>query len=190
MELREVITARRSVRRYQATPIPREVLEELLEAACWAPSGVNRQPWYFVVLSTPEEIDQMKSRLEQIAEGVRPLLESRFPTYPEILQETMQFIRSMGGAPVYVLAFLQRDYPDKEPMIFSVAAAIENMLLAAWEKGIGSCWLYAANEAGYAEALRQMYAPDKGGLVSMIALGYPDQLPKAPPRKSGRWEFR
>ena len=190
MELNRVLIERRSVRKYKDTPVPRELLAELLELACWAPSGVNRQPWYFLALTQPEEIAGMKARLEEIAEGIRPLLESRFPTHPEVLEETLRFVRSMGGAPVYILAFLQRDYPDREPMALSVAAAIENLLLAAYEKGLGSCWLYAANEAGLSDTLRRMYAPDKGDLVSMIALGYPDQEPRAPLRKPGRWEIR
>ena len=56
MELREVIRQRRSVRRYTEKTVPREVLERLLEDACWAPSAENYQPWHFVALTKPEEI--------------------------------------------------------------------------------------------------------------------------------------
>ena len=54
MELTGVIKNRRSVRKYREKPVPRELLEELMEAACWAPSADNAQPWYFVVLTKPE----------------------------------------------------------------------------------------------------------------------------------------
>ena len=192
MELMNALTGRRSVRNYLDTPIPRQTLEELLEAACWAPSGVNRQPWYFLALTDPEQIAKMKENLEGIALGIGPLMDRRFPTHPEVKEETVRFVRGLGGAPVYVLVFLQRDYPDREPMMLSAAAAIQSLLLAAWERGIGSCWLYAANEAGYDEKLRELFAPDKGPLVSLVTLGYPAPEPplRAPARKPGRWDIR
>jgi len=60
MELREVIRCRRSIRRYEDRAVPRAVLEQLLEDACWAPSAENYQPWHFVALTKPEEIAQLR----------------------------------------------------------------------------------------------------------------------------------
>ena len=56
MELMNAVQTRRSIRRYQDREVPEELLQELLEAACWAPSADNAQPWYFVALTQPEEI--------------------------------------------------------------------------------------------------------------------------------------
>ena len=67
------------------------------------------------------------------------------------------------------------------------AMALENLLLAAWDKGIGSCWLSAPQRMGFGPALQERFAPDKGEFVAMVTLGYPDQAPKMPPRRDGRY---
>ena len=83
-------------------------------------------------------------------------------------------------------------YPEgmSNVLLESAAAAIQNFLLAAHEKGLGACWVNAATTLGYGEALRRQFAPDKGEFVSIISLGYSAQRTMAPPRKPGRWEIR
>ena len=191
MELIEAVKNRRSVRKYREKPVPRELLEELMEAACWAPSADNAQPWYFVVLTKPEEIQRMRETMEKVSEEIRPHLEELFPRHPRVVNETTAFLRCLGGAPVYVLAFLQKDYGRiRDSMVESTAAAIQNLLLAAHEKGLGTCWVNAATGLGYGPALQQLFAPDKGEFVSLIALGWPDQKPRTPSRKPDRWVIR
>ena len=107
MELKEAIQSRRSVRRYQDKGVSRELLEELMESACWAPSADNLQPWYFVVLTKQEDIERMRETMERVSEEIRPHLEELFPRHPRVVNETSAFLRRLGGAPVYVLAFLQ-----------------------------------------------------------------------------------
>lgn len=191
MDVLDAITARRSVRRYQETPVPRELLEELLTAACWAPSADNAQPWYFVVLTGLEDIRRMQQTMENVSEEIRPHLEELFPRHPRVVNETAAFLRRLGGAPVYVLVFLQKDYGRiRDSMLESTAAAIQNLLLAAHEKGLGACWVNAATGLGYGPALKKLFAPDKGEFVSLVALGWPDQAPKPPRRKPNRWVIR
>jgi len=187
LELQETIRGRRSVRKYKDIPVPRQLLEEIMETACWAPSADNRQPWYFVVLTKPEDIQRLRATMEQVAEDIRPHLEEMFPRHPSIVRETALFLRSLGNAPVYVLAFLQKEFEVRDSMVESVAAAIQNLLLAAHEKGLGACWVNAATGTGYGPAIREMFAPDKGEFLSLVALGYPEIVPKAPPRKPGRY---
>lgn len=71
----------------------------------------------------------------------------------------------------------------------SVSAALENLMLAAWAKGVGSCWMSAAQRMGYSDEIRRKFAPGKGEFVAAITLGYPDQAPKMPPRREGRCDF-
>ena len=82
---------------------------------------------------------------------------------------------------------LKPDYPDRDGAMQSVSAAIENVLLAAWAKGIGSCWLSAPQRMGFGPAFQRRFAPDKGEFVAAVTLGYPDQQPKMPPRRAGRY---
>lgn len=90
-----------------------------------------------------------------------------------------------------VLAFFRKnDYPDRDGAMQSVAAAIENILLAAWDKGIGSCWISAPLKVGMGEEIRQRFAPDKGEFVAAITLGYPDETPRCPVRRGGQFDLR
>ena len=191
MELLEAVAARRSVRRYKDAPVPREVLEQLLETACWAPSAENMQPWYFVALTNEEDIRLLYETMERVSEEMRPHLEALYPRHPRIVDQVVGFLRCLGGAPVYVLVFLQQDYGAvRDSMLESTAAAIQNLLLAAHEKELGACWVNAATGLGYGPALRELFAPGKGEFVSLVTLGYPDQSPRTPGRKPGRWVIR
>lgn len=191
MELKTSIETRRSVRRYQEKEVPRELVEAVLEAACWAPSADNLQPWYFVALTKQEDIALMRETMERVSEEIRPHLEELFPRHPHVVNETASFLRRLGGAPVYILAFLQKDYgPTRDSMLESTAAAIQNLLLAAHERGLGTCWVNAATGLGYGPALRELFAPEMGEFVSLVALGWPDQNPRTPARKPGRWVIR
>ena len=188
MECRTVIKERRSIRMYEQKPIDQQTLEQILDVALMAPSAINLQPWYFVVIQSEKAMKELKLIMSQASLKLRPNLENRFPKHPEVVEETCKFVNQLGGAPVCVLAFqLKPDYDKTAASIIqSVAAAIENMLLAAWDLGVGSCWLTAPIEAGVDQAIKEAFAPDKGDMVAMITLGYPARIPKEIKRKENR----
>ena len=190
VETREALLTRRSIRRYRPDPIGEQDLEEIVEAGLYAPSAINLQHWYFVVVRSPQAMERLRGIMGQVYEKFRPVLEQRFANHPETIEDTHRFLDSLGGAPVCVLAFfLKPAYPDRDGAMQSVSAAIENLLLAAWDKGIGSCWLSAAQRMGFGPQLQAEFAPGKGEFVAAITLGYPDQSPKAPRRREGRYEI-
>lgn len=193
MELREAIYGRRSVRKYDGRPIAKEDIEEIIEAGLMAPNASNYQPWYFVAVANPEKIQEVRDIMEKTSEILTPSLTARFEKYPQVVAETKQFIRLMGNAPCCILAFLLKDdaeYQRKETeFVESVAAALQNMLLTAYSKGISSCWLTGQMEAEMDVILREKFAPDKGKMIALITLGYSDQTPKAPRRREGRYEI-
>ena len=188
MDTREALMTRRSIRRYKADPIPEADLKDILEAGLAAPSAINLQHWYFVAVQSPEALEEVKTIMGGVVEKFTPVLEQRFARNPEQVGITNKFLSTLGGAPVCVLVFfLKPDYPDRDGAMQSVSAAIENVLLAAWDKGIGSCWLSAPQRMGFGPAFQERFAPDKGEYVAAITLGYPDQQPKMPPRREGRY---
>lgn len=190
MDARECILTRRSIRKYKCEPVPDEVLREIMEAALAAPSAVNQQHWHFVVVRSSEKMAELSSVMGNVFGKFRPVLEQRFSRNPEAIEDTRVFLNSLGGAPVCVLAFfLKDDYPDRDGAMQSVSAALENLLLAAWDKGVGSCWLSAAQRMGFGPELQARFAPGKGEFVAAVTLGYPDQSPKMPPRRDGRVVF-
>lgn len=190
MDVMECMLTRRSIRKYKSDPIPQEVLQEIMAAADCAPSAVNMQHWHFVVIQSPEKMEEFRAIMRDVTTKFRPVLKDRFQKHPETIKETENFLVSLGGAPVCVLAFfLKEEYPDRDGAMQSVSAAIENLMLAAWGKGVGSCWMSAAQRMGFGEAIQKHFAPGKGEFVSSITLGYPDQEPKMPPRREGRVTF-
>lgn len=180
MDTMEALLTRRSIRKYRPEPVSIKDLKEILAAGATAPSAVNMQHWYFVAVQDPAALEEVKAIMGGVVEKFQPVLEERFSRHPEQIGITNRFLSTLGGAPVCLLVFmLKPDYPDRDGAMQSVSAAIENVLLAAWAKGIGSCWLSAPQRMGF--------APDKGEFVAAVTLGYPDQQPKMPPRRDGRY---
>lgn len=188
MDTREVLLTRRSIRRYKSDPIPESDLREILEAGLYAPSAINLQHWYFVAVQNPDTMEEVRQIMGGVVEKFTPVLKQRFARNPEQIEITNKFLVTLGGAPVCVLVFmLKPDYPDRDGAMQSVSAAIENVLLAAWDKGIGSCWLSAPQRMGFGPVFQERFAPGKGEFVAAITLGYPDQEGKLPPRRDGRY---
>ena len=188
METREALMKRRSIRRYKADPIPEADLREILEAGLAAPSAINLQHWYFVAVQSPDALEDVRQIMGGVVEKFTPVLEQRFARNPEQVGITNKFLTTLGGAPVCVLVFLLKpDYPDRDGAMQSVSAALENIMLAAWDQGVASCWISAPQRMGFGEELRQEFAPDKGEFVAAVTLGYPDQTPRMPPRREGRY---
>ena len=191
MEFLDVIQNRRSIRKFSNKPILREDVEDIIQAGLCAPSGQNLQPWYFVALTKKEDLAYLFSELGTTAFSHRKELEARFKNNPEVVEETMEFMSAMGGATTIILAFLNKpDYSDEllPSCIESVSAAMENMVLAAYDKGIGSCWVEAVVRCG--DVLQERFAPGRGKLIGGIVLGYPAMEARPVKKKPGRYEIR
>ncbi|MEG0378301.1 MAG: nitroreductase family protein [Eubacterium sp.] len=190
METKDAIFGRRSIRKYTDEAVSDELIHEVIDAALIAPSGVNLQPWYFIVVKSPEKQKELYEITGQVFGKFKPILEKRFEKNPEAVEETKEFLNTMGGAPITILTFaLKSEYENDISVIEGVSAAIENLCLRAYDLGLGSCWLTAAIKAGLDDKLREVFAPDKGRFLGMITLGYPAIDPKAPKRRPGRVDF-
>jgi coenzyme F420-0:L-glutamate ligase / coenzyme F420-1:gamma-L-glutamate ligase len=145
------IFSRRSIRRYRPEPVPRELLEQVLAAATWAPSAHNRQPWRFAIVQT----DAAKSRLAE-AMGARLQADLEADGVPEevIAADVGRSNRRLTGAAVLVVVCLTMAdmdrYPDERRQanertmaVQSTAMAGQNLLLAAHALGLAGCWMCA-----------------------------------------------
>jgi len=189
METREAIFGRRSIRKYLDEPIPVEVLHDIIEGAIMAPSAVNNQPWYFLAVQSHDQMEKLQNIFQEISVEIKPALVQRFPNNPEVIGETMGFLKALGGAQVCVLVFMLKPSKDYNIVaVQSVSAAIENLCIMAYDKGIGSCWMTAPIETGFGEVLEREFAPEAGKFVAAVTLGYPAFTPQAPKRKPGRFK--
>jgi len=184
MEMLEHIKSRRTVRQFKADPIPQEVLDEIFEAAMWAPSHANAQPWDFAVIG-PET----RARLLAVFKvKAKELLDD--PDLPPPKRKAVEaLVQDFGGAPTMV-AVMSR--PGVEPLEklenpLSVATAVQNMCLTAWSRDVGAVWL----SLGAAPPAREILAvPEGASVVALLALGYAAVVPPPPPREDFKARIR
>lgn len=147
----ELARTRRSIRRYRAEPVPSGLVNELLEAARWAPSAHNRQPWRFAVI---RGVETKRALARAMGAQLRADLE-RDGARPETIEaDASRSYARITGAPVVIVVSLSMremdSYPDERRQqaertmaVQSVAMAVQNMLLAAHARGLGACWMCA-----------------------------------------------
>ncbi len=179
-DIRSIIVNRRSIRRYEDRHVPRSVLERILNAAIWAPSAHNRQPWRFVVITTPAvrrglaEAMGTRLRADLAADSIPPDV---------IDKDVSRSFSRLNGAPALILACLSMvdmdRYPDRRRAaaervmaIQSTSLAVQNLLLAAAAEGLGACWLcaplFCPDVVSIQLNLRTDWEPQ-----ALITLGYP-----------------
>ncbi len=192
---------RRSVRSWQDRPVPRELLERILQAATWAPSADNLQPWRFVVLQgeRKRELAALVRRfVDEMQPGLNPILwvhragMRRCATRIEASAATIT-AWAIAGPDDARLRLVARG--DLTPLftwtmvVESVAAAVQNLLLAAHALGLGAVWLGYPSLAG---PQIKAWLGEEGELLATVALGYPAERPRESRRKPlsavVRWE--
>ncbi len=179
-ELFDAIRSRRSIRRFTPQAVPAALIESLLEAAAWAPSAHNRQPWRFVAIQN----DDAKVRLATaMGQQLRRDLAADGLDSALIERDAARSYGRITAAPLLILLCLTMadmdSYPDErrarnETIMAtqSVAMAGQNLLLAARGLGLGACWLcaplFCPNVVRRALAL-----PDDWQPQGLVLAGYP-----------------
>ena len=157
MELMDVIRKRRSVRRYKPDPVPEEEIKYILESARLAPSWANKQCWRFVVVTDQAVKDAVGAAGN----------------------------RWIAKAPVIIVACADPTdvgvKGDQHYYLVDIGIAMEHLVLAAAERGLGTCWIGWFNEAKVREALG---IPENIRVVASTPLGYPNEEPADRGRKS------
>jgi len=150
MTVLEAIRKRRSVREYDARPVPEDAMARMREALQMAPSACNNQPWSFVIVTG----EKIRAALVSASRG-------------------QAFV---GEAPVVIVGI---GYPEKayhrmggsgNSIDIDLAIAIDHLTLAAVEEGLGTCWIGAFDEAAVKEIL---HVPAGAKVVALTPLGYP-----------------
>ena len=188
MEWKDTVAARRSIRRFRPDPVPEESLRAVLEAAISAPSAKNRQPWRFVVVSGAAKEGMLRAMSEGIArEGAGDGLLPHLHAYAASARHSLDI---MAQAPVSIFV-LNAEAPAMETPtdmggvfrslsnVQSIGAAIENLLLAAVDEGLGALWVCDVFFA-YPELVAWLGTDRQ--LVAAVALGVPAEAPSPRPR--------
>lgn len=179
LELLEAIKGRRSTRRFKEQEVSSETIQDLLNLAVWAPTASNVQPWGFLVI-------QNREIMKEISDQAKAILLDHMKDRPSLEQYRASMANPkfhiFYNAPALVLIYGKNDHPYT-PNDCSMAA--QNLMLAAWELGLGTCWI------GFAQALcdsgefkERFHIPGDFSLIAPIIIGYREQeSPKPIPRR-------
>jgi nitroreductase len=184
MDVFEAISLRRSIRQYRPDPVRREDILTILEAADQAPSAMNLQQWEFMVVTGAKIAEMGESFRRIIEEYTRNEKSSRMKGSPLTREDFIRFAATYGGAPVVivVLTDMTQTADFRRANLESASAAMENLLLAATALGLGTCWM--TGPLNDEKALRRILAiPEGKEIVAVTPLGYPVEVPEAPPRQ-------
>lgn len=180
---------RRSIRKFIDKPISQEDITAIIQSGMKAPSSKNRQPWkYYVIQGNAKEemLRVFRQGIEREESGHALLPQSR-----QHIAAAKYTVDIMAEAPIIVFVVnslgktIQAELTPEERVseicnIQSIGASIQNMLLAATEKGIGSLWICDIYFA-YPELCEWLRSD--GQLIAAVAFGYPDESPSERPRK-------
>jgi nitroreductase len=187
MDLYDAIHHRRSHRLYKPDLPSREVLERVIDAALWAPSGMNLQAWGLTLMAGKVR-DDFVALISRSLKFLIPRLQAA--QVPEKSQElVMKFFKNLGGAPVVIAVtiFKNPHDPGNYSTIQSGAALFQNLLLAAESEGLGTCWMTGPHVLEQ-EILKFLGKADQQ-LLAITPIGYSAKEPPPPPRKERevRW---
>lgn len=183
------INNRRSIRRFLQTPIAKEDIMDIIQSGTKAPSAKNRQPWKYIIVQEKAKDEMIEIFRQGIAreENKTALL----PQSKKHISAAKYTVDIITKAPVVIFAvntlgkglftaLTPEEHIYEICNIQSVAASIQNMLLTATEKGIGTLWIC---DIYFAYEELSKWLNTEGQLIAAIALGYPDEFPKERPRK-------
>ena len=157
----EVIKKRRSIRKYKNERVSKNLLLQLIEAAIWAPSGSNVQPWYFIIVEDPDVVEQVNA--------FSPGLLGRPPSIILICSDRKRALEKAGT--------LGRD----ELCVMDISMAAQNIMLLAEEIGLGTCTVKSFNKKAISKILN---LPDYVSADLIISVGYADEITSPPQRRS------
>ncbi len=192
MEVMEVIQKRRSIRRYETTAVPDDLLQRVLEAARLAPSSSNVQSWKFKVVrdenlkAALRKAAMNQGFIEQAPVVIVACLD--LEAFEERMQELVASLKSQPGESSTLTALLKQcQGPDAERCLvhafMNVSIAVENMVLEAASLGLGTCWVRAFDPEQVGQILD---LPHKYPAAVLLPLGFPAERPGPRPRKEMR----
>lgn len=179
METLDAIRGRRAVREYQSYPVAASALQKLISAASWAPSAMNEQPWQFTVVTDTSLLDKISAgakawMLRSVA--VMPRAEH----FRDLLSDPHFHIFYHAPALIVISAHTENRW-----CVEDCALAAQNIMLAAQDRGLGSCWIgFAQDWLNNREQLDELGLPANSRVVAPIVVGYPKSSTPPTARKN------
>lgn len=166
----DAIYTRRSVRKYQDKPVDKATVEKLLDATVQSPSAMNAQPWTFCIIQDADLLLDISNRTKAYLLSIleqRPLLEKYRSAF-----ESPDFNIFYDASTLVIICAKPGESPDP---VTDCCLAAENLMLAAHDFGLGTCWIgFARAYFNLPEAKQSAGIPDEYTVTAPIIVGYPD----------------
>ena len=167
----DALKQRRSIRSFKQDPIPEDVLNKILEAGIYAPTGMGKQSPIIIAVTNKEVRDQLSHMNKKYME-----MEMEDPFY---------------GAPVVLIVLANKDIPT---YIYDGSCVMENLMLAAYDQGVGSCWIHRAREEFESEEgkeiLKSLGVEGNYEGIGHVILGYPqEELSPTPKERKEKYVY-
>jgi nitroreductase len=178
----EAIAGRRSIRAFKEEGLSEEAVTRILAAASQAPSGKNRQPWRFIVIREDKRAEMVGVMRDAIAAlKARGEDTGSAQCTANVMEQASVtvFVANPHGIDPWLARSVDQVFQELVD-VQSVGAAIQNMLLAATDLGIGSLWIC---DVLYVVTELKTWLKEEGQLIAAVSFGVPDESPDARPRK-------
>jgi nitroreductase len=184
--LEEIIKTRRSTRSFLPKPLPQDVLERIVEAGRYAPSGNNNQTTRFIVITSPEKLLKLRGIVTGILAST-PIRDGMPAPLAGLITKAKESPVDVNyGASALVVTTNRKGYANN---IADCACALMNMMLMASEAAVGSCWINQYRLMGEAPPLkafmRELGMREDEEVCGALALGYPEKLETEPLPRNG-----
>jgi nitroreductase len=175
----EVLKTRRTVRSYTAEAVTRQDLQELIDSAVLAPTGMNSQPWAFTVITDQEVMRKLNAIVLGILRSPEAQQHMANERMKEIVNEPGFYI--FHGAPALIVISGDRKVPGA---MIDCQLAAENLFLAAHAKGLGTCYMGLLTLAAEHPEARKLLGIAEGyAMMAAAVVGHPDVRPEGPPQR-------
>ena len=168
-DILQLIKSRRSVKKFKSDPVPKALIEKIVEAGSWAPTGLNWQSPIILAVTNKELRDKL-SRLN-------------------FLSDSDKHVDPFYGAPVVLVVLADK---TKHTYVYDGSLVMGNMLLEAHSLGLGACWIHRAKETFNSEEgkaiLKELGIEGEYEGIGNCVVGYPDMTPAEKPRKEN-WVY-
>jgi len=179
MTFYELLENRRSIRSYQDSSVPVEVIREMINESTLAPSAGNEQPWRFVIVNDKEMIKKIS---EESKKNILARIAANPDDYAKKYERTLQndSFNVFYNAPCLVMILGQSNLKN---LYVDCALVASYFMMAAVSRSLGTCWVNLGTEIYDPEMRNELGIPDNCTIVAPIILGYPERIPPAPKRK-------